>query len=991
MKNRLKHVKQEEFNILRVNGARVQQHELSLTRKRENYVPYSVTRKSKVALEITDRGLLQRLQELENKKLERQSKVFLIAALDISQEEHLIALRHVFDLLGYKVILLKDISEIPISSKQCARLWCLSESVGRNASSHCLQKNNFYLCNNQKISPIPGLEKLLLRNDGFCYLTSASMHIPALQDKFNYLSPPCFVLPAQTELFLRHTEEKRSHSFTLKTLGSDATPVNKWGATDSNKIEGPLEAVLQLFPADVALIEEKAVIVQVYVLVTSVSPLRVYRHSEGHALLVHNGLQDASDKQDNGKFFQHLETYFGEDRVSEAIQQMDELVVKMLLLLEPSLLIYFTSMMAGKQTFRCKQCFQPLQISFAFSSGLDPFILEVKAATLEKVSQGIIHDTVNLFFNTSSVPFSHDMHQTLKALKQTLAVKNGQCEGVKGTKCLTDDLLEYLLETKQEALHSGNFKRLYPTPDGLKYKALISDLLDTGVELHDNQKDSLSTSDVHDILTAFVAHTSTHAWERKAVSKSTIETSNPRLLAGSTKETLCNNDPDADAVLAELNSRPALVLQPEFNSNVFSYQTTLSFDTMVLQIWGKTSACHSDVRVNTKYKDSQTSNHSLGVGWNKFSIFVVDTSRSTPDIVNTYSLSVFRERRSEMESTFDLDSTHQVCAHHQECSLKVFPSMPCGLQMLLETTWKTFLWKQKELPACETGHEQGRWVLPCASCDNSDSCYWREAVWAPHKCRYNVMSRDDARTCLANKKILFVGDSTNRGIMYYLMEKLNGSLRKWEKTHTMKIYSDELNGRGTSVSFAYYPQFWLPENKRPVFVKALYQLIARFLPLENNTNTILVVGGVQWMGAHHITETNKALTSLGLNGIKVIIKSLGSGFHLPVPGLPRHDLAGQRRTAERNQQVIAAARRHGYQVVDTFGMTVSRYKDFLMGNCGCHFHKVIDMRSLMKEEDEVPSPLLENQDKNTDHLPRYHVTGPINSVYSELVINRMCS
>ncbi len=58
--------------------------------------------------------------------------------------------------------------------------------------------------------------------------------------------------------------------------------------------------------------------------------------------------------------------------------------------------------------------------------------------------------------------------------------------------------------------------------------------------------------------------------------------------------------------------------------------------------------------------------------------------------------------------------------------------------------------------------------------------------------------------------------------------QLNGSLRKWEKTHTMKIYSDELNGRRTSVSFAYYPQFWLSENKRPVFVKALYQLIARY-------------------------------------------------------------------------------------------------------------------------------------------------------------------
>ena len=49
------------------------------------------------------------------------------------------------------------------------------------------------------------------------------------------------------------------------------------------------------------------------------------------------------------------------------------------------------------------------------------------------------------------------------------------------------------------------------------------------------------------------------------------------------------------------------------------------------------------------------------------------------------------------------------------------------------------------------------------------------------------------------------------------------------------------------------------------------------------------------------------------------------------------------------------------------------------------------MRSLIKEEDEVPSPLLDNSEHDTDVLPRYHVMGPINSVYSELVINRMCS
>ena len=54
------------------------------------------------------------------------------------------------------------------------------------------------------------------------------------------------------------------------------------------------------------------------------------------------------------------------------------------------------------------------------------------------------------------------------------------------------------------------------------------------------------------------------------------------------------------------------------------------------------------------------------------------------------------------------------------------------------------------------------------------------------------------------------------------------------------------------------------------------------------------------------------------------------------------------------------------------------------------FFQIVDMRSLIKEEDEVPSPLLEKE-QHTDVLPRYHVMGTINSVYSELVINRMCS
>ncbi len=37
----------------------------------------------------------------------------------------------------------------------------------------------------------------------------------------------------------------------------------------------------------------------------------------------------------------------------------------------------------------------------------------------------------------------------------------------------------------------------------------------------------------------------------------------------------------------------------------------------------------------------------------------------------------------------------------------MFPSTPCGLDKLSDTSWKSFLIKQEELPHCETGHESG--------------------------------------------------------------------------------------------------------------------------------------------------------------------------------------------------------------------------------------------------------------------------------------------
>lgn len=116
------------------------------------------------------------------------------------------------------------------------------------------------------------------------------------------------------------------------------------------------------------------------------------------------------------------------------------------------------------------------------------------------------------------------------------------------------------------------------------------------------------------------------------------------------------------------------------------------------------------------------------------------------------------------------------------------------------------------------------WFVPCEDCKNPSSCHWKTAIWQPKFCQTTHLDDYDIRACFKGRKVLFIGDSTNRGIMHYILEKTNGSLSEWDKTHNLKLYKS-INGNQTDLSFSYYPQFWLPTNHRPAFDKAIFQLI----------------------------------------------------------------------------------------------------------------------------------------------------------------------
>ena len=49
----------------------------------------------------------------------------------------------------------------------------------------------------------------------------------------------------------------------------------------------------------------------------------------------------------------------------------------------------------------------------------------------------------------------------------------------------------------------------------------------------------------------------------------------------------------------------------------------------------------------------------------------------------------------------------------------------------------------------------------------------------------------------------------------------------------------------------------------------------------------------------------------------------------------------QQKLPSLNQGLGDGAESLGIQVVDTFNITVSRFKEFYPGKCACHFHSVI--------------------------------------------------
>ena len=229
---------------------------------------------------------------------------------------------------------------------------------------------------------------------------------------------------------------------------------------------------------------------------------------------------------------------YGRQSVHEAKRALDRTVAELLLVAEAMLVTQRTSQTlargatpedagfsGGQQssaeeaaTFRrCPNCFPLIAVDVILNSTLHPFVIEVICqpnmqksgrdgdAVSSKVKQTVLADMFNLLAADATVV--SDVSEALEEViaDNNIGVMGANCQ-ISHEVCLSQDDLNYLLQSRREDLHRGSFTKLYPAVGADSLKALIDELSVKIVSANSVNNDMHSsfhkTADLHPLLMA---------------------------------------------------------------------------------------------------------------------------------------------------------------------------------------------------------------------------------------------------------------------------------------------------------------------------------------------------------------------------------------------------------------------------------------------------------------------------------------------------------
>ncbi|XP_014733193.1 PREDICTED: cadherin-like and PC-esterase domain-containing protein 1 isoform X2 [Sturnus vulgaris] len=851
----------------------------------------------------------------------------------------------------------------------------------------------------QKVNLLPEIQHFLCRKEGLCQITKAFSDL-----QLPFVTPDCSGQPVLSRASTTRNVSQGSSAVTEQARASHLQ--HWWKQSMSTKLN---EVSTTSNHKDILKAQDLSVIIKAYVLVTSLTPLRAFIHSTTTVW------HPPKKKHFTLKLQRFFEIFFRNSSPQQAFNNMKEVINKLLLITE----VFSKSSTSGQNSFnQCSQCFQMLTFDIGFGMSIHPVVLKVHENFDFQIENELtIQDQISkelLFEDTFKFLLSNESSTSsfIEALQKIYgsSVSKDRTYSREDEQCFSLEEINSMITFIKELKSLGQFELLFPSSTP-KIQMLLRDLY----RMADPMRQLSSVLTVHWLLSNVLqqfqfmnkeTHTNLSEWQlsQENMSPKQNYTSDFRKnhealhYPSKTGERQCSYDKDTLSHIRQIFTSPQLDLNPQFNPRIREYYAEVPFDMVTVKIGAEPSNCQCHVHLDDK-KGPSIANYPLGLGLNKVIIVLTDDSQPSPEVVSSYKVTIYREDRPSLP----LFEDYMMCGFVQDCGSKILPEESCGLQPLSHEYLSTI--SQKVLKTCEAGDTKGQWIVPCLSCSDNRTCDWREITWQPHGCQYSVLAKPELQRCVEGRRILFIGDSTNRGMMYYLIERVNKTLQEWQKTHDVKCYHNINEGK-TFISYSYYPQFWMNANQRPTFEKALEQLLQRSRPLENTHQTVLIVGGVQWLNSNHLQIIQKVLNRENLSNILVIVKSIGMGFHLPVDGVHSLSQAEVQKLWNENLIILDTAKNLGYEVVDTFVITMGRYKEFLRGKCGCHFHEVV--KSNPSEErphitmtlsrhytlgkyfgsQSKPSQL---QDYATNSQSPYHVRGPINQVYSEILLSRLCA
>ena len=252
---------------------------------------------------------------------------------------------------------------------------------------------------------------------------------------------------------------------------------------------------------------------------------------------------------------------------------------------------------------------------------------------------------------------------------------------------------------------------------------------------------------------------------------------------------------------------------------------------------------------------------------------------------------------------------------------------------------------------CKALLNHGRWLDPPSQTELKQSFH----NWQPPGCMMYEYRSDDISSCLASRKMIFIGDSTIRGIFWATAKKLDHEVADYEERTAEKHANIKFNRAHVNLDFIWDP-FLNSSNLQQLLASQRNTWDSGMREFRGNTSTAtFIIGGGLWH-ARHLRLAAQSNFEVSIFNV-ISSTTLDNSMHLG----PTSSWAYQEMPASRNLVIIAPVQDPLYGFLNTsskakFAMTPTRINllnDYLRNVSNSQGVPVVWSHALMTRHEEA--------------------------------------